>query len=374
MTELADILRRRIAEEGPLTVAQYMNDALCHPDYGYYTGRDPLGIAGDFITAPEISQMFGELVGVWCAMAWQSMRVPVAVNLVELGPGRGTLMCDLLRVSGVAPDFGRALHIHMVENSRALRARQREALTGAAPNNKPVWLDDFRQTPPGPLLLIANEFFDALPIHQFQRSGDVWRQRLVDIDGQGNFKFILSAPIDKGSVILPGLPPDLPLFPAGLPDAPEGAVIEICPSGVALAHAVAERITRHGGAALIVDYGHAVGAVGETLQALKRHAYHNVLADPGDADITAHVDFSALAFAAAKAGARPYGPVRQGDFLERLGLSARAEVLSANATPQQAEDIRLAHKRLTDENEMGAMFKVMAIAGPDLPAPPGFAP
>ncbi|OHC74498.1 MAG: methyltransferase [Rhodospirillales bacterium RIFCSPLOWO2_12_FULL_58_28] len=373
MTKLADLLRRRIADEGPLTVAQYMNDALYHPDYGYYTGRDPLGVAGDFITAPEISQMFGELIGVWCAMAWKSMGAPDAINLVELGPGRGSLMYDLLRVSGVAPGFGKALHVHMVEISPALRARQREALENAVPDNAPTWLDDFSQTPQGPLLLIANEFFDALPVHQFQRSDNTWRQRLVDIDRQGNFRFILSAPIRKGPVTLPGLPPGLPVFPNGLPDAPEGAVIEVCPSGIAVAHAVAERVTGHGGAALVIDYGHAVSSFGETVQALKRHAYHDVLVAPGDADITAHVDFSALAFAAAKAGARLYGPVRQGDFLESLGISARAEALSAAATPRQAEDIRLAHKRLTDEDEMGALFKVMAVTGPDLPAPPGFA-
>ncbi len=366
MAGLADHLRRRIARQGPLTVARYMEEALGHPRHGYYRRRDPLGAAGDFITAPEISQMFGELIGLWCAVVWGALGSPAPVNLVELGPGRGTLMADALRAAGQTPDFLAAVVVHLVETSPPLRARQRDALSAAGLERAPAWHEDFESVPEGPLLLIANEFFDALPVRQFQRSREGWRERLVDVEPEGDgFRFVLSPPFA-------GVPPAANAWPPGVDGAPEGSVIEVCPAGIGLARAIGERVARRAGAALIVDYGHTESAFGETLQAVKGHAFHPVLSEPGEADLTAHVDFAALARAGAEAGAHTFGPVDQGEFLERLGLDARAEALLAKATPEQAADIRAARRRLADADQMGALFKVLAIAGPNLPPPPGF--
>jgi len=363
---LADHLRRRIARQGPLTVARYMEEALSHPRYGYYRHRDPLGAAGDFITAPEISQMFGELIGLWCAVVWESLGSPAPVNLVELGPGRGTLMADALRAARRTPAFLAAVAVHLVETSPLLRARQRDALPAAGVAGTPAWHEDFDGVPEGPLLLIANEFFDALPVRQFQRSPEGWRERLVDVgpDGDG-FRFALSPP-------LAGIPLAADTVPPGVDGAPEGSVIEVCPAGIGLARAIGERVARRGGAALIVDYGHTESAFGETLQAVKGHAFHPVLSDPGEADLTAHVDFAALARAAGGAGARTFGPVDQGEFLERLGLGARAEGLLAKAAPEQAPDIRAARRRLAGRKHMGALFKALAITGAGMAPPPGF--
>lgn len=352
---LIDHLRRRIAVDGPLSVARYMEEALGNPRFGYYMTRDPLGAAGDFVTAPEISQIFGELIGLWCAVVWRAMGRPAAVNLVELGPGRGTLMADALRAAATVPEFRAALGVHLVETSPALRDRQRRALEDTAAE----WHDSLDGVPEGPMLLVANEFFDALPIRQFQRLDGAWRERLVGLDeATGGLRWVLSPPVP-------------PIFddPGNVPD---GGVIEVCPAGLALAGAVADRLARFGGAALIVDYGHARSAVGETLQAVRRHAFHGVLDDPGEADLTAHVDFAALARAAAGAGARPHGPVAQGAFLESLGIGARARTLAAGAPPEQAADIGAAHRRLVGDDAMGTLFKVLAIAHPDLGPPPGF--
>ena len=367
MAGLVDHLRQRIAREGPLTVARYMEEALSHPRYGYYRRSDPLGAAGDFITAPEISQMFGELIGLWCAVVWEALGSPAPVNLVELGPGRGTLMADALRAARRTPAFLAAVAVHLVETSPLLRARQRDALPAAGVEGTPAWHEDFDGVPDGPLLLIANEFFDALPVRQFQRSGDGWRERLVDVGSEGDgFRFVLSPH-------LPEVPLAADTVPPGVDGAPEGSVIEVCPVAIGLARAIGERVAGRGGAALIVDYGHAESAFGETLQAVKGHAYHPVLSDPGAADLTAHVDFAALARAAVGAGARTFGPVDQGEFLERLGLGARAGGLLAKATPEQAAEIRAARRRLADREHMGALFKALAITGAGMAPPPGFA-
>ena len=360
MGRLAEHLRRRIAVQGPLTVAEYMADCLGHPRLGYYATKDPLGAAGDFITAPEISQMFGELIGLWCAEVWGAMGAPEPVILAELGPGRGSLMADVLRATRTVPAFAAAVRLHLVETSPALRQRQRRALDEAAPGAAPAWHDDFSGVPEGPLLLAANEFFDALPVRQFERTAEGWRERLVDA-GPDGFRLVLA----------PG--PAAPLIPQSLAGAPPGSVVEFCAAGIGLAHAIASRLARFGGAALIVDYGHGANAIGETLQAVKDHAYHGVLESPGEADLTAHVDFAALARAAAGGGARFFGPVPQGRFLESLGIGARAEALAADAAPDQAADIEAARRRLTGAEGMGTLFKAAAIQHPDLPVPPGFA-
>ena len=366
-TDLMAHLHQRIASDGALTIAQYMQEALGNPRFGYYTGRDPLGAAGDFITAPEVSQMFGELLGLWCVVLWQGMGQPDPIHLVELGPGRGTMMADALRAAGAAAPFAAAVRPHLVEASPALRERQRTVLAetglpvGTDPG-APTWHARFAEVPDGPMLLLANEFFDVLPIRQFLRMETGWCERMVDMAPGKRLCFSLSMPMS----MVPGIPADLL-------DVPVGSVVEVGSAATDLAYAIGERVERFGGAALIIDYGHVQSGVGETLQAVRGHKYHDPLEAPGEADLTAHVDFQTVGEAAAEAGAGVHGPVSQGEFLGRLGIAARAETLLRGAPPDQAQDIAAALRRLTDGEEMGALFKVLAIAHHDLPAPPGFA-
>lgn len=351
---LASVLAERIRASGPIPVSEFMAQALGHPEFGYYMGRDPFGQAGDFTTAPEISQMFGELIGLWCALVWQSMGSPSHVVLAELGPGRGTLMADLLRAAGALPPFAAALDVHLVETSPALTNRQKQTLAGRSV----TWHQRFDDLPEGPLLLVANELFDALPIRQLEKAGGKWFERMVTLDAAGGFTFATGPDVA-----------DPPLAPAVL-DSDDGAVAEICPLGRDLAATIARRLATWGGAALIIDYGYGQSAAGDTLQALKRHEFHPVLSDPGHADLTAHVDFQALA-EAAQGIAKPHGPVPQGRFLASLGLEERVRMLMKNATPEQAADLARGARRLIDPGEMGTLFKVLALANPLLPVPPG---
>jgi len=366
MNALEAIVIERIKDGGPLSVAQYMDLALSHPEHGYYTKHDPFGVAGDFITAPEISQMFGELLGLWAAVLWQGMDGgdggPEHIHLVELGPGRGTLMRDMLRTTAALPGFEQALDVHLVETSPALRAIQEETLKDAATARPIRWHGTFDDVPEGPLIVVANEFFDALPVEQYFRAGEYWCPRVVDCTADGDaLCFVLLPPYEQVEL------------PPGLQDAPPNSVVEVCPSGLDICESIARRIAKDGGAALIVDYGHARSAPGETLQAVKSHAYHDILTDPGEADLTAHVDFGALAQRVFASGARAFGPLAQGDFLIRLGINERAAALKAGgATAQQAEDIDAALERLTGPEQMGTLFKVMAIAPLDAPPPPVF--
>ena len=362
---LADRLRRRIAAEGPLSVADVMAAALVDPEHGYYTTRDPFGVAGDFVTAPEISQTFGELIGLWAAVVWQGMGAPDPVSLVELGPGRGTLMADALRAARGVPAFRAALRVHLVEASPVLRRRQAEALRDAAPvGASPVWHDALDSLPDGPSILIANEFFDALPIVQLVRDGRVWRERRVAVDpAGGGFVWTLT----------PGASPHAALLAPAIRDAaPDGALAEICPAGLSVARTLAERVARGGGAVLAIDYGHAPSGVGDTLQAVKGHRPVGVLDTLGEADLTAHVDFAALGRAVVQAGAAQHGPVTQGDFLRRLGIEARAEALCRNAAERQRATIRSGCTRLIDPDEMGTLFKAVAWTPAAAPPPPGF--
>jgi len=354
MSELAARLLRRIARQGPITVAEYLAEALTHPRDGYYMSGDPFGARGDFVTAPEISQMFGELIGLWCAETWQRLGAPAALTLVELGPGRGTLMADLLRAARVLPEFRDALDLHLVEVSPALRALQAQSLEGVPA----AWHDSLAEVPEGrPLLVVANEFFDALPVRQFERTPEGWRERLVGLAPEGDaLAFGLSPPATHAEALLP----------EALRGAGPGAVAEVAPAALSLAAEIGRRLATDGGAALIVDYGYAVPDGRPTLQALRRHAAQDVLAEPGLADLTAHVDFGALGRAAREAGAEAWGPVTQGDFLEALGITARAERLAAGADPEQAAEIRAARRRLTAREEMGALFKVLGLAAPGL--------
>jgi NADH dehydrogenase [ubiquinone] 1 alpha subcomplex assembly factor 7 len=305
--------------------------------------------------------MFGELLGAWCAAVWQSMERPNPVRLVELGPGRGTLMADALRATRKVDGFHDAIDLHMVETSPVLRARQAEALRVAAARITPNWHDLFDDVPPGPLLLVTNELFDALPIHQFEHRGGRWHERVVTLDPtEHRFVFGLRAPG--------------PVFAlATLPPVPrDGTVVEVCPAGISLAAAIGRRIVGDGGAALIIDYGHDGSAFGDSLQAVRRHRKHDILAEPGAADLAAHVDFGALGRAARDVGAAVYGPIAQNTLLERLGIHHRATALARHATPQQAQDVRAATERLLHLEQMGTLFKAIVIATPNLPTPPGF--
>ena len=356
MNALAQRLAERIRAAGSLSIADYMEASLLDPEHGYYTTRDPLGARGDFITAPEVSQIFGELIGLWCADAWEKMGRPAHVILAELGPGRGTLMADALRALKVAPDFTRAMSLNLVERSPALRRAQAEQLAAASP----AWHDDVAALPAGPLILVANEFLDALPIRQFQRGAVGWEERRVALAADGALAFRFD-PVAE------------PPLPASLSDASPGALCEIREGATALAARLAARLGTQGGIALFIDYGYFPSACGDTLQAVRRHRPQQVLDDPGETDLTAHVDFAALAAAAQEAGARVWGPVTQGAFLTALGLAERAAALLARAKPEQIAMIESGCRRLIARDEMGTLFKALALADPRLPAPAGMA-
>jgi NADH dehydrogenase [ubiquinone] 1 alpha subcomplex assembly factor 7 len=346
-----------IEAQGPLTVAQYMAIALGDPEHGYYMRRDPLG--RDFITAPEVSQIFGELIGLFFVQAWDDRGRPETFQMVELGPGRGTLMADMMRVAAkVRPRFVEAAQITLVETSPALRAKQADALKGLAVN----WVSRFDDVPAdGPLFLIANEFFDALPIHQFVKGERGWHERMVTSDGE-TLRFALTPD---------GIP--LPVIPDSVRNAPMGSIVEVNPGAKEITCSIANRIADAGGVALIIDYGHERTAVGDTLQAMAKNAFVDALAEPGGADLTAHVDFGALAAVAREAGAHVRGPALHGDFLAALGIRARADRLKRD-NPSDAGDIDTAVARLTDSQQMGTLFKVLAVYEDDTAAsPPGFA-
>ena len=350
MTPLARLIAERIRETGPITVADYMAECLLHPVHGYYTTRDPFGTAGDFTTAPEISQMFGELLGLALAQAWLDRGSPAPFTLAELGPGRGTLMADILRATRTVPGFHAAARITLVEASPRLRKVQAATLAAC----QPIWLDRVEDLPGGPLFLIANEFLDALPIRQFQRGPQGWLERLIGLRDNA-LTFGLSVPLPQT--------PDTPAFR----DAAEGALVEDnLPARRAVAE-VANRIARHGGIAYWIDYG-GWRSQGDTLQALHQHRPDDPLTHPGQADLTAHVDFEPLA-----ALAQAFAYDTQGAVLTRLGIDARAERLARNLTGAALESHRAAHRRLTHASEMGSLFKVLAITSAGAPKPPGFA-
>ena len=352
---LAAALTARIAATGPISLADYMAEALLHPAHGYYTTRDPLGRAGDFTTAPEISQMFGELLGLCLAQAWLDQGAPGRIALAELGPGRGTLMADALRATKGVPGFHEALSLWLVEASPVLRARQAEALVAHAPRHV-AQVDELPED--RPLFLIANEFFDALPIRQFQRGATGWAERLVGL---------------RDGVLAPGLGPEgpQPALAHRLADTRPGEVVEVCPAAGPIMAAIGTRIAARGGAALIVDYGDW-RSLGDTLQALRGHAPADPFAEPGSADLTAHVDFEALARAAAPA--RATAMQTQVVFLERLGIAARTQALARGLSGEALTSHIAAHRRLTHPQEMGTLFKVLGVHPPGASPPPGLEP
>ncbi|WP_367718420.1 class I SAM-dependent methyltransferase [Nitratireductor sp. GISD-1A_MAKvit] len=348
MKTLRDRIRAQIETAGPMSIADYMSLCLFDPEEGYYTTREPFGAEGDFTTAPEISQMFGELCAVWLYTAWKASGAPQMPVVAEIGPGRGTLMKDMLRTwTKIDPAFRKQVRLFMIEASPRLSDVQRRTLDLS--DGEATWIDDMVALPEGPLFIIGNELFDAIPIRQYVKTGTSWRERVVGLDGNGKFAFMAGA----GSA-------DPALLPPGAENAPEGAVVELAPARNGLMARIAERIGRQGGAGLFIDYGYATPAPGDTLQAMRGHAYQDALLEPGKADLTAHVDFSALARAARQEGLST-ALMTQGEFLLGLGLLERAGRLGAdkNATEQQA--IRRDVERLAGPDQMGTLFKVLAV-------------
>lgn len=344
MTPLARIIAQRIRLTGPISVADYMELCLLHPQHGYYATRDPFGAGGDFTTAPEIHQLFGELCGLALAQAWTDQGRPAPFTLAEIGPGRGTLMADMRRAIRLAPGMTEAAEVVLVEASAHLRQIQRDRL------GEIVHLDTVEDLPDKPLFLMANEFLDALPVRQYQRTEDGWAERMIGLTEAG-LGFGLGTVVDLRR---PGQP---------------GNVVEDCPAAVAIVESLARRIAAHGGAAILIDYGGWNG-YGDTLQALRRHRPEDPLAHPGEADLTAHVDFAPLAAAALRAGAAVSRPLHQGDWLLSLGARQRAERLAANGDG----GAMAALARLTHADEMGHLFKAMAIWPQGAPPVPGFDP
>jgi NADH dehydrogenase [ubiquinone] 1 alpha subcomplex assembly factor 7 len=357
-TPLEERLIALIRSHGPISVADYMADALFHPHDGYYTSQAPIGAKGDFTTAPEISQIFGELIGLWCVQSWIDMGSPASFNLVELGPGRGVLMQDMLRAAKLRPEFLDAAQVFLVETSGRLRHEQQRRLRDAG--IAPRWADKFADVPAAPTLIVANEFFDCLPIRQFTRVETGWRERLVGVEsGALAFTFAGTPP-----------PPSI-----NLPDksaAAVGDIFEINDGAETLTEDISRALAANGGRALIIDYGHLNGGFGDTLQSIRAHAFWPVLASPGKADITAHVNFERLVAVAFAAGAAAFGPVSQGAFLERLGVGARLERLAAGKSAEEAADLFAGAHRISSPAQMGELFKVMCLSAPGLGEPLGF--
>jgi NADH dehydrogenase [ubiquinone] 1 alpha subcomplex assembly factor 7 len=353
-------IKKLIKSSGPMPVWRYMELCLMHPQHGYYVSRDPLGREGDFTTSPEVSQMFGELLGLWAASVWRSMNSPAQLRLVELGPGRGTMMADALRALRVMPPLYQTLSVHLVEINPVLREKQKATLSGVRSIS---WHDRIEEVPEGPSIIFANEYFDVLPIHQVVRQTSGWHERVVDLDATGKLVFGAAAePTPRFEVLLP------PLLRA----APVGAVFEWRPDSEIMK--IASRVRDQHGAALIIDYGHVRSDAGDTFQAIARHSFTDPLKAPGQADVTAHVDFEALSRAVEDLGARAHGPVTQGDFLKRLGIEQRAATLMAKTPSHEVSaEIDGALKRLTGTGRgaMGSMFKVLGVSEPHLEELPG---
>jgi NADH dehydrogenase [ubiquinone] 1 alpha subcomplex assembly factor 7 len=354
-------IRRRIAAAGPMPVAEYMMLCLTDSEYGYYTTRDPIGTRGDFITAPEVSQMFGEMIGLWMAAVWKQMGSPENLRIIELGPGRGTMMKDALRAANVMPEFRDAVVMHLVEISPELEVVQERTLEHLA---MPMfWHPSLNDVPKGSAIIVANEFFDALPVNQAVKTEHGWHERRIEIDSADNLAFT-TAPDT--------IPQFERLLPSAVRQASEGSIFEWRSDTVAME--LGRRLAHDGGAALVIDYGHAESAIGDTLQAVGQHAYADPLNAPGSIDLTAHVDFRALAKAAEAMGASGFGPIGQSQFLRRLGIETRATKLKAKADRAASADIDAALARLIGEGrtDMGDLFKAAAFAHPSLGVLPGF--
>ncbi len=365
---LADKLKAHIKQHGPIGIDHYMAACLTDPEFGYYVNRDPLGAEGDFITAPEISQIFGELIGLWCVVVWQQMGQPKRLRLIELGPGRGTLMRDALRAAAVAANFLSAVEVVLVEASPVLQDRQAQTLSAV---EQPVsWVASLADLPKISsaisdevgLIVIANEFFDALPIRQYVRHDGHWRERLVDLLEDGR----LGVRLSRDAIH----PMELPSYAAHPAD--EGTVIETCPAALETLTMLDHLAGDQPFALLMIDYGPFKSAPGESLQAVRRHQYADIFAAPGDVDLTAHVDFETLALHARKLGLAHFGPITQGHFLLALGLQQRLRQLMAGLEEAQAEAVAKAAARLVDPAQMGGLFKVLCLTKNIAAPPPPF--
>ncbi len=352
MTPLARKLAAEIRANGPVGVDRLVELALDDPEHGYYRTRDPIGLDGDFITSPEISQTFGEIIGAVLAYQWQVMGSPAPVHLVELGPGRGTLAADILRAFRPVPGLLAAVRLHLVETSPVLRARQKATLE----RQQPHWHDTLQTVPEGPLLLVANEFFDALAVRQFSYTGADWHERRVATDAAGNLRFVSGEPVQR--------PIGAPVNPA------EGDIFEVGEAAGAIAHEIGGRLARAPGTALIIDYGHAASGFGDTLQAVRRHRYAPILEGLGESDLTTHVDFAALGAAIREGGANAWPTVTQSAFLRANGILLREASLVKNKDPETAAQVRSGIRRLIDETGMGQLFKVLAATSPGVSCPP----
>lgn len=359
MNALSDRVARLIAAQGPITVAQYMAITAHERGLGYYAARDPFGKKGDFITAPEVSQMFGELLGLWCVQVWRDQGAPASARLIELGPGRGTLMRDALRAAHVARDFLNAIEVTLIESNPTLRALQEENLLGSGAAIS--WAQELdQQTLDRPTFVLANEFFDALPLRQFVRAEKSWHERMIGLDANRVLSFVL-APVPADERV-----------PADRRSAAPGSVFETSDSATALASTLGHAVGKHGGAALVIDYGYDRSGPGETLQAIRAHAPTSPLDAPGETDLSAHVDFAALATAAHNEGASCFGPIAQGAFLSRLEIGARAAALARSGGADATKSIERDVERLIAPDKMGELFRVLAILPQSAPKPPGF--
>lgn len=356
---LLQSMRQIIAADGPLSVARYMAACLYDPEHGYYATRADIGRTGDFITAPEVSQMFGEVLGLMCADIWVKMGRPNPVQLIELGPGRGLLMADIVRVARVMPDFAAALRVTLVDISPSLRRAQAETLSGQV--RALMWADRLRDADDGPCIILGNEFLDCLPVRQFVRMARGWQERVVALGPDGSLIYALSPQTLSG----------ISAIPPRLRDSPEGTLVEVRPQAEAVLADIAGRLKRHTGVAVFIDYGPAQSEAGDTVQALVGHQKVDPLHHPGFADITARVDFEALIAAGTEAGLYAHGPVTQGRLLKTLGIDIRAERLM-RAAPDKAPVIVRAKERLCADDQMGRLFKAVAFSSSDLITLPGF--
>ncbi|KAJ4833818.1 hypothetical protein Tsubulata_043967 [Turnera subulata] len=382
---LKDVIKFR---GGPISVAEYMEEVLTNPKFGFYITRDVFGAGGDFITSPEVSQMFGEMVGIWAMCLWEQMGQPEKVNLVELGPGRGTLMADLLRGASKFKSFTESLHINMVECSPVLQKLQHQNLhctdevnTGGSVKNKTIstlagtpvsWHASLEEVPSGlPTIIIAHEFYDALPVHQFQRASRGWCEKMVDVAEDSSLRFVLSPQPTPATLYLMKR-----CKWAAKEEVEKLNHIEICPKAMDLTHIIAKRISSDGGGALIIDYG-LNGIVSDSLQAIRKHKFVNILDAPGSSDLSAYVDFPSIRHSAQEVSEdiSVHGPITQSQFLGSLGINFRVEALLQNCTYEQAESLRTGYWRLVGEGEapfwegpdeetpigMGTRYSAMAI-------------